>query len=182
MLTSINTVAITFSSPVNPSTIQLYSGTSNTFVANITLTAGSTSIKGSAVVDPSNPNLVTFVALQPLTPGTTYTVTVGSSVLSTTGSSLAFTGSVIVPAAAPVVAAPNVARGPGQTVNLPATSSNGIPLTISSGTTGSITVTSVSFRLTYDPTLLTIAPTLALSGVGGLNTTVSYTIVGVDAP
>ena len=83
----------------------------------------------------------------------------------------------------PVLSVPSFARGPGQSVALTDAFGNtaGIPVDISNA----MDVTQATFSLTYDPTLLTIAPTgaLSLSSAGttaGL-TTLSYGLASVDA-
>src|SRR5262249_53756317 len=69
------------------------------------------------------------------------------------------------------VAVPDFARGPGQAVNLPA-SGSGLPITISNGAG----VTSVSFTLQYDPSLLTISAATTGSGLPvGATLTLSVT-------
>lgn len=60
---------------------------------------------------------------------------------------------------------PDVVRGPGQDVNLPADSTAGIPLTISNGDN----VRAIDLRIRYDPTLLTI--TGAMAGPDALGAT-----------
>ena len=69
---------------------------------------------------------------------------------------------------APAISIPNFARGPGQAVNVPATATSGIPVTLSEGNG----LNSVRFDLRYDPALLNItavriAPT---APPGGVNT------------
>ena len=66
------------------------------------------------------------------------------------------------PANAVTIGIPDIVRGPGQDVNLPADETNGIPVTISEG----MNVRAVDLRVAYDPALLTIT--------GGT--------VGTDAP
>ncbi len=64
------------------------------------------------------------------------------------------------------VSLPDFARGPGQTVNLPANTSTGIPVSLFNNSSSTVTVTSVSFNLAYDSSMLTItnAITTAPSG------------------
>jgi len=70
---------------------------------------------------------------------------------------------------------PSFARGAGQGRRC-ADQQHGLPISISNASN----VTQASFTLTYDPTLLTIAPTGALVPLTGL-TTVGYTITSVDS-
>ena len=140
-------------------------------------------VHGSLVLDPSDAVRRHFPADRRRTAADTYTATVTTGVKAVGGSTLAanYTNSLTVTApSTPSISVPAFARGAGQVVNVPGNTSGGIPLTIASGSGSNITVTSASFSLTYDPTLLSIAPTGALTGVTGL-ATVSYTITNVDA-
>jgi hypothetical protein len=58
------------------------------------------------------------------------------------------------------VSLPNIVRGPGQSVAVPATRT-GLPISISEGSQ----VTDVSFTLTYDPSLLNVTAVVAGSGL-----------------
>src|SRR5262249_21202568 len=79
----------------------------------------------------------------------------------------------------PVLAVPSFARGPGQSVVLGL--STGIPISISNATD----VTQVSFHLTYDPTLLSIdssdALTLSPDAIAAGLELASYSISNTDA-
>ena len=71
----------------------------------------------------------------------------------TAGDDFSSTFEVAAPAANSVtVSIPDVVRGPGQAVNLPADSTSGIPLTISEGTN----VRAIDVRIAFDPTLISI--------------------------
>ena len=72
----------------------------------------------------------------------------------------------------PVLSVPSFARGPGQSVALTDSLGNttGIPVSISNASD----VTQASFTLTYDPTLLTIA------GTGALTLSSAATAAGID--
>ena len=78
-----------------------------------------------------------------------------------------------IPANAVVLSVPDFQRGPGQTVNLPATSTNGLPITISTGSN----VKGVSFELNYNPALLTI--TGGTTSIVGASVTVTTPSAGV---
>ncbi|MBN1509649.1 MAG: LEPR-XLL domain-containing protein, partial [Sedimentisphaerales bacterium] len=70
-----------------------------------------------------------------------------------------------------IVSVPDVTRGPGQDVNIPAADS-GIPITIDDG----INVEAVSFVFEYDPTLLTVTGASAAPGLAG-NWVVDYDLI-----
>ncbi len=150
-----NAVQLVFDGPIDPNTTQLYYSPSATAVApDVTLTGPSGSVKGSLVLDATNPNVATFVATAgPLAAGS-YTVAVTTAVQALGGATLTADYSQALTAApvTPVVTAANVARGPGETVNVPNTGT-GLPITVSGLTAA---VQSASFTLTYDPTLLTV--------------------------
>ncbi len=152
-----NYVQLVFDGPVDPNTTQLFYSPGATAVApNITLTGPGGSVKGSLLIDATHPNVATFVATAgELAPGN-YTVAVTNSVKAVGGATLASNYSqpltVASPLVTPVVTAAFVARGPGQTVNIP-NSSTGLPITLSGITSA---VQSLSFTLTYDPTLLSV--------------------------
>ncbi len=137
---------------------------------NITLAGRGGRLKGSLLIDATHPNVATFVATAgELAPGN-YTVAVTNSVKAVGGATLASNYSqpltVASPLVTPVVTAAFVARGPGQTVNIP-NSSTGLPITLSGITSA---VQSLSFTLTYDPTLLSVtAATLSTDAASNGN-------------
>ncbi len=166
-----NYVQLVFDGPVDPNTTQLFYSPGATAVApNITLTGPGGSVKGSLLIDATHPNVATFVATAgELAPGN-YTVAVTNSVKAVGGATLASNYSqpltVASPLVTPVVTAAFVARGPGQTVNIP-NSSTGLPITLSGITSA---VQSLSFTLTYDPTLLSVtAATLSTDAASNGN-------------
>ena len=178
---------LTFTGPINPSTTVLYSSPGDTTLgaADVTVTGPSGSVRGSLVIDPTDPNVATFVQTSGLlTPGS-YTVMVTNAVKEVGGSAMAgnYTSTLMVTApTTPVLSVPSFARGPGQSVALTDTLGNttGIPVDISKAADA----TQVSFTLTYDPTLLTIASSGALSlssaaTAAGINT-ISYSIMNED--
>ena len=135
--------------------------------ADVVLTgAASGPVSGSLVV---SDRAVEFIKTGgPLAPDT-YTVTLRSAADGfedtagllldgngdgTAGDDFNSTFTVAEPAANSVtVGIPDVVRGPGQEVNLPADTAAGIPLTISEGTN----IRAIDARISYDPTLFNIA-------------------------
>jgi hypothetical protein len=179
-------IVLTFSQPIDPASTVLYSSPGDTTLgpADITVVgAASGAVRGSLVIDPTDPDVATFVQTNGLLVPDTYTVTVTSAVEAVGGAPLGggnYSATLTVATiTTPTVSIPSFARGPGQSVVLP--SSTGIPISISN-VTGA---TQFSFTLTYDPTLLTIdaSGALALSSdasAAGLALT-SYSISNVDA-
>ena len=179
---------ILFTDGVNASSTVLYSSPGDTTLgsANVIVTGPNGVVRGSLVIDATDPGMATFVPTAGLLPAGTYTVTIGSNVSAASGMALAGTFSQTVSVASvttPVLSIPSFARGPGQSVALTDTLGNasGIPLSINDATD----VTAASFTLTYDPTLLTIAATGALTlsslaATAGIDT-IAYSINNVDA-
>ena len=177
-----------FSEPINPATTVLYSSPGDTTLgsADVTVTGPNGNVRGSLIIDPTYPNEATFVATSGLLASGTYTITVTSAVKASGGDVMSgnYTATVSVTApTTPVLSVPSFARGPGQPVALTDSLNNttGIPISISSATN----VTQVSFSLTYDPQLLTIAGSGALSLSSAATTAglviQGYTITRVDA-
>ena len=77
------------------------------------------------------------------------------------------------PASTVVLSVPDFERGAGQAVNLPANSTNGLPITISTG----VNVRGASFDLNYNPALLTI--TGGTTSIAGATVTVDTATAGV---
>jgi hypothetical protein len=173
---------ITFNEPFVPGAINLYDAFNAYGPADVTLVGATNgAIQGSLVVN-SSATAITFVAtngngnpssatLQP----DTYTVTLRSAIngfedaagglLDGNGDGIPGDNYVktftVASSSAVVVTVPDFAAGPGQAVNVPATGTNGIPINIGNASG----VTSVSFTLSYDPTLLTIsASSTSLAG------------------
>ena len=158
-------VVLLFNAPIAPNTPVLYSSPGDTTygAADITL-VGSTgnAVRGSLVIDPTNPDEATFVETSGLLQPDTYTLTVTSAVKAVGGYTLSgnYTAALTVATTTtPVVSSPSFSRGPGQSVAL--SNSVGIPISISNATN----VTQASFTLTYDPTLLTITNVTAATGL-----------------
>jgi Cohesin domain len=195
---TLSVVVIAFNRAVDPAQVNLYDSPGGSLgAADLTLVGAATGlVHGSLVFNPSS-NQATFVKTGgPLAPDV-YTLTLVSS--ATTGfrsldgqaldgdadgnpggnyvnSAIAVTASAL-----PALAVPDFARGAGQAVNVPANGTAGIPVTISNASA----VTQASFDLVYDPTILTIAPTGAVSlsaaaTAAGL-TIQSYSVTGIDA-
>ncbi len=150
-----NAIRLVFDGPIDPTTTQLYYSPGTTAVApDVTVTGPSGNIKGSLVIDATNPNVATFVATAGQFAAGSYTVAVTTAVKAVGGATLTANYSQALTAApvTPLVTAANVARGPGETVNVP-NNSTGLPISVSGITTA---VASASFTLTYDPTLLSV--------------------------
>jgi hypothetical protein len=147
-------LVLLFNAPIDPNTTVLYTTPGDTTygAADVTFVGNSVgNVRGSLILDASNPDEATFVETSGLLQADTYTLTVSSAVKALGGYTLSgnYTATVTVAATTtPVVSAPSFARGPGQSVVLPG--STGLPISIS----GASGVTQVSFSLTYDPTLL----------------------------
>jgi hypothetical protein len=180
-----NGVVITFDAPVDETTTHLYNSPGGSLGApDVTVVGTSTGpVEGSLVLDPTNAYIATFVKTSGLLATDTYKVTVTTAVQALGGVILSgnYTNTLSVTASStPVLSVPGFSRGAGQTVNVPNTAS-GLPVSL----TNASNVTQASFTLTYDPTLLTIAatgavtPSSAATAVG--LTTLSYTITSVDA-
>ena len=166
----------TFSEPFDPSQINLYDTLGTLGADDVTLVGPAPStalVRGSLLIDPTD-TTITFVktsdfngsnfnpATGVLAPGT-YSVTLrsasnGFADLSggllnsngTTGSN--FTDTFVVAPTPVVVGVPAFARGPANTVNLPAATGDGIPFNLSSGAG----VTSGVFTLQYNSALLDV--------------------------
>jgi subtilase family serine protease len=179
-----NGVVITFNAPVNESTTDLYSGPGFTLSPDVTVVGANTGkVEGSLVIDPTNPDIATFIKTAGLLATDVYTITVTTGVQTAGGAALTsnYTSTLNVTApTTPVLSVPGFSRGAGQVVDVPNTGS-GIPISITNATD----VTQASFTLIYDPTLLTIAATGALTPsaaatAAGL-TNISYSITSIDA-
>ena len=183
----------------------VFNGVLNTSVldlADVSLTGNATGpISGSLVVDQvGGISRITFlvsggtgVGLSPLVhgilPNDTYTMTfisAGTGFVDTSGgllndgSNYSTTFTVANPTAALVVSLPDFARGPGQTVNVPATSSsNGIPLQVDNTGASVMSVTSIKMNLVYNPALLTIT---GGSVAAGMPTSARVTVNTTDLP
>jgi hypothetical protein len=163
-----STFAVRFNEVLNAAALNLVDSNNAFGPSDITIT-GATSgvIRGSVVMDADNQGFVFVKSGSDFAPDT-YTVTLRSAangVVTASGTLLDGDGNgvaggdyvtqftVDAPAAGTItVSMPDIVRGYGQPVNLPANTTNGIPITINSG----VNVGSVAFTVTYDPALLTI--------------------------
>jgi ELWxxDGT repeat protein len=166
---------IQFSQPVDPSVLNLYDTQADLFgPADVTVTGSSTGpVRGSLVLNTAA-NRITFIQTDTTLPADTYTVvlrsaangfrTPGGALLDgngdgTPGDNYTTTFSV-APFAGIVVSVPDFLVGPGQPVNVPA-SSTGLPLRLSDGAG----VTSVSLTLLYNPALLNLTGAVVSTGL-----------------
>lgn len=163
-----------FSRPLDTSVLNLYDTATGGFgSADVTVTGAATGpVLGSLFVSPDN-QAVMFVKTGGVLAPDTYTVTLRSATngFKGTGGDLLdgdgdgspggnYVGTFTVAAStARVISLPDFAGGPGQAVNVPATAS-GLPLSISDASG----VTSITFDLLYNPSLLTV--TAANLGAG----------------
>ncbi|HXG10803.1 MAG TPA: peptidoglycan DD-metalloendopeptidase family protein, partial [Gemmataceae bacterium] len=136
---------------------------------DVTLTdAGGNPVRGSLMIDSSRTRL-TFLRTGGVLPYGAYTVTLRSAAnafrAAGTGELLDGDGDLVPggnyvtsftvdtpPTTLVVVSVPDIVRGPGQTVHVPADSGVGLPLRLSDGNG----ITSIELTLRYDPALLTI--------------------------
>ena len=157
-----------FNQPLNASVLNLYD-TGSMGPADATLVGQSVgSVTGSMVVSPDG-QTITFISTAGLLAPDTYTITLVSGAKAfvdtngdlldgngdgTPGDNLTSTFTVSpLPSNAEVVSIPDFTRGFGQPVNVPASSSSGLPINISDGTN----VTGVDLTLEYNPDLLTLS-------------------------
>ena len=162
-----NGLVLQFDAPIDPTTTVLYSSPGDTTIgsADITVVGAATgSVRGSLVIDPTKPFEATFIQTSGLLAADDYTVTVTTAVKAASGSTMSANYSstfTVASTTTPVLSVPSFARGPGQSVALTDNLNNttGIPISISNATN----ITQASFSLTYDPLLLTIASSGALS-------------------
>jgi hypothetical protein len=159
---------VQFNHALDASELNLYETSSGSLGAADVVLRGATSglVKGAMVVDAASGEL-RFVKTGGALAADTYTVTLRSgadafedwfgSLLDGNNDGIAGDDAVrsfsvsAAAAAAPTLSLPDFARGPGQAVDVPATSA-GVPITLSNGAG----ITDISFELTYDPALLVI--------------------------
>lgn len=169
-------VAVDFNRDFDRQTLNLYDADSALGAADLLLNGATTGpVRGSVVLDANNRRL-TFVATTGRLLPDTYTLTLRSAATGvrdastilldgdangTAGGDYLTTFVVNSPAPnAVTVSLPNFARGPQQSVNLPA-SATGLPISFSNG--GGITTATLEFR--YNPALLTIAAAAVAPGL-----------------
>jgi hypothetical protein len=167
-----------FSREVDPTTLNLYyTQAGGAGPADITLTGSLTGVvRGTALLDATGTQL-TFVSTSGVLPADSYTLTlrsdsdafreVGSPLLDgdangTAGGDYVHDFVVTSPAGnAVAVSIPNIARGPQQSVQVPATAATGIPLSLSDAAG----ITSATFEFRYDPSLLQIEGASVAAGL-----------------
>jgi len=178
-----NSVAVSFNRPVDPTVLYLYGSATALLAPPDVSVVGDTSgpVMGSLLTGPQTNSVIFVKTGGPFAPDA-YTVTLRSAtngfkdlqgnLLAGNGVTPgAFTGRFTNGASpARIIFVPDFARGPGQQVNLPATS-NAIPVVISEASN----VLSASFTIGYDTNLLriiTISPDNSLPAGWTLTTNV----------
>jgi hypothetical protein len=184
---------VTFSKPFNPNVINLYDAASANFgPADVVLAgqlAANNPVKGSLLIDPSN-TTITFVKTSGVLTPDAYTVTLVSganafkdaSGISLDGNNSGVPGTnytttfTVTASSAVVVSVPSFARGPdaGHNINVPNSTTGGIPLKLSNGNG----VTDVTLTVNYDPTLLTVSGAAANPALSGA----TLTLGGASTP
>jgi hypothetical protein len=175
--------SIRFNRALDPATLNLYATeTGGQGPADVTLVGAATgAVTGSLVLDDDLQGFRFVKTGGPLAPDT-YTLTLRSAangVIDTLGRLLdgdddgtpggdSVTTLTVAGPLPRVLSLPDVVRGPGQPVNIPATVS-GIPIRLSDGTG----VESLEFTLNYDPTLLTISDAALAAGLPAGSTLVA---------
>ncbi len=185
-------VVVNFNRALNPAQLNLYDIQGDPYgAADLTLVGATNgNVRGSLVVDP-NLQKVTFVATAGRLLPDTYTLTLrgagngfqdaGGMVLDgdvngAAGGDYVQTFVVNTPAAnAVTVSLDNFARGPQQSVNLPVHGTTGIPLSFSNAAA----ITTASFDLLYDTTLLTITGASVPPALVGANVSLDTSTPGV---
>lgn len=186
-------VILDFSRDLDPATLNLYEDGSGLGPADVTLVGATTgTVRGSLAIG-TNPRRATFVATNGPLPPDLYTVTLRSATNGfidtsmalldgnsdgTAGGDYVATFTVNPPAVnAVTVSLPNFARGPQQSVHVPATTT-GLPISFSDGAG----VTAANFLLRYDPSLLSITAATVPAGLpDGANVVLDTTVAGVAA-
>lgn len=164
---------VQFNGPIDPSVLNLYdTQTGSLGPPDVVVTGpGGISIRGSLVLAPDGRS-ATFISTGGRLANGSYQVRLRSDEMGfrseATGELLDGNNDgapggdyvdnfTISPSSAVVVSIPDFVRGPGQVVNVPATST-GLPLRLSA----SAGITSINLTLLYDPNLLTITGGMAL--------------------
>ncbi|MGA2441979.1 MAG: cohesin domain-containing protein, partial [Tepidisphaeraceae bacterium] len=158
---------VTFNRAANPAVLNLYAGTGGIYGGpDVILTGPGGTVTGSLVLNSTGTGAEFIKTGQGSTPGVlaagVYTATLVSSstawedlsgnLLQSNDPSGNYVHGFTVGALGDIVSLSDFARGPGQAVNLPTTSTAGIPINLSNGSD----VTAVDFYLAYDSNLLTI--------------------------
>jgi len=179
-----------FNHPIDPSALNLYDENGEFGSADVALVGEVTGeVRGSLVVAPGA-RKVTFVKSGDVLVPDRYTIQLKSGLQGFKGvdgdlldgnldesQGDNYSGNFTIAAPAPeaiVLGVPDITRGFGQAVHMPASGNLGIPISISSGQH----VTGVDFELRYDPALLSISSVSLPPGItGGL--TYGFTSPGV---
>ena len=186
---------ISFNHALDASVLNLYDAQSiHMGSADLTLAVGTTPVSGSMVIDASH-GIVTFIKTGGVLAAGSYNLTLRSALDGfkdtagnlldgnadgTAGDNYSGSFSVSAPAQA-VLSIPDFVRGPGQTVNVPATGS-GIPVRLSNATG----ISAITFTLQYDPALLNITNVAMLQSCSSftssnINGVLTVTIEGLSA-
>ena len=186
---------ISFNHALDASVLNLYDAQSiHMGSADLTLAVGTTPVSGSMVIDASH-GIVTFIKTGGVLAAGSYNLTLRSALDGfkdtagnlldgnadgTAGDNYSGSFSVSAPAQA-VLSIPDFVRGPGQTVNVPATGS-GIPIRLSNATG----IGAITFTLKYDPALLNITNVAMLQSCSSftssnINGVLTVTIEGLSA-
>ncbi len=190
-----------FNRDLNPAALNLFDLQGGTLgLADVTLVGATVGdVRGSVVIDSSLRRL-TFVATVGVLPPDSYTLTLRSAAdgfIDTTttlldGDANSTAGGNYVrtfivsssPANAVTLSVANFARGPQQSVNIPANGASGLPIAFSNG--GGITT--ATFNLRYNPALLnitaaTVAPGLPAGATVSINTgTAGVAVIQFNSP
>ncbi|MBX9628182.1 MAG: Ig-like domain repeat protein, partial [Gemmataceae bacterium] len=182
-----SSIRLNFNRKVDPGPVNLYAGPADLVVLDAGTGQPSAAVAGSLVLDPGG-TTATFVNTAGAVPAGSYRVRLAADAdgrpafrgldgraLDGDGDDAPggdFTSAALDVAApaGPVLAVGGFARGAGQAVQLPVT------------IRGAGTVTQVSFQLAYDPTLLTVPATGAVTLAGGTGMTLGpYSVTVLDA-
>ncbi len=185
---SSSAVAVKLNRAFDPLKLNLVDSNNVNGAADVTL-VGSTvgAVKGSVILDADNKGF-TFIKTGGPLEADTYTLTLRSAangftdasgnLLDGDGNNVAggdFVQQLTVTAPASgaiTLRVGDFVRGYGQAVNLPANSTSGLPITISTG----VNVTGASFTVNYNPALLTI--TGGATSIAGATVTVNTSVAG----
>jgi hypothetical protein len=166
-----------FNRDLDPTTLNLYDASGTLGAADVVLTGATVgTVRGSVVLDP-NLRRLTFVATSGRLAADTYTITLRSAAdgfrdttaalldgdaNGTAGGNFATSFTIGAPPPnAVTISVPNIARGPGQAINVPADVTTGLPISFSDG--GGITA--ATFEVRYNPALLTISGAAVAPGL-----------------
>ena len=177
---NVSGVDVRFNDVINAASIHLYDAITATHTSllppDVTLVGAKTgAVAGSLVFDPDLKGL-TFIKTGAPLAADTYTLTLLSGAAGfqdpvgaldgldtgAPGSGNYVTTFTVSPSTAAILTMPDIIAGPTQPVNY-AINGNGLPLTL----TNAAGITSLSFHVDYDPTLLTITGALSIGAPAG---------------